>query len=235
MGENLTVKDIAAMIDHSLLRPTLTDEDFMEGIELARRYKCATVCVAPYDVKRSAQLLEGSGVRVSTVVDFPHGSNVTDAKVFEAVRDIENGAGELDMVLAISRLVSGDFDYVEQDIAAVVTIAHERNVPVKVIFENCYLSDDRIVTACAICEKTGADYVKTSTGYGSGGATLDHVRLMRRSCPDSVSVKAAGGIRTLDELLAYRAAGSKMIGTRATSPILEEAATREAQGTLKAI
>lgn len=233
MGKQLTVKDIAGMIDHSLLRPTLTDGEFFEGIELAKTYKCATVCVAPYDAERSAKLLAGSDVRVSTVIDFPHGSNITEAKVFESVKAIENGASELDMVLAISRLVSGDFKYVEEDIRAVVETAHERGAIVKVIFENCYLKKDKIIAACRLSEKAGADYVKTSTGYGTGGATLEDVKLMRENCSPKVAVKAAGGIRTLDELLAYRAAGAKMIGTRATAPILDEAVKREKDGTLK--
>lgn len=235
MAEKTTTKAIAAMIDHSLLRPTLTEQEYLEGIEIARKYLCATVCVAPYDVQRSADLLKGSGVRVSTVVDFPHGSNVTEAKVFEAVKGIENGATELDMVLAISRLVAGDLDYVKQDIAEVVKVAHERDVVVKVIFENCYLNNGQIVTACEMCEEVGADYVKTSTGYGPSGATLEDIRLMRKSCSAAVSVKAAGGIRTLDQLLEYEAAGTRMIGTRSTGPILEEAAAREAAGTLATI
>ncbi|MEW5817251.1 MAG: deoxyribose-phosphate aldolase [Spirochaetota bacterium] len=235
MGNNLSVKDIARMIDHSLLRPTLTDEEYHEGIELALKYKCATVCVAPYDVERSAELLKGSDVLVSTVVDFPHGSNLTEAKVFEAERAIERGARELDMVLAISRLAAGNFDYVEQDIRAVVETAHAKNVVVKVIFETCYLTPEKIVKACRICEKAAADYVKTSTGYGPGGATLEDVRLMRQSVSPKVAVKAAGGIRTLEHVLEYRAAGAKMIGTRATAAILEEAMKREAEGTLKEI
>jgi deoxyribose-phosphate aldolase len=235
MGKVLTVKDIAAMIDHSLLRPTLTNEEFDEGIELARKYECATVCVAPYDVVKSAAGLKGSVVRISTVIDFPHGSNITEAKVFEAEKAMDNGATELDMVLAISRLVSGEYDYVYQDIKAVVDAAHRRNAVVKVIFENCFLTKEQIVKACELSEKAEADFVKTSTGYGTGGATLEDVRLMRESCSEKVAVKAAGGIRTLDQLLEYRKAGSMMIGTRSTAPILDEAVQREKAGTLKEI
>lgn len=230
---SLTVRDIARMIDHSLLRPTLTDEEFLEGIQLASHYHCATVCVAPYDAARSSELLARTGVLVSTVIDFPHGSNVTAAKVFEAQEAVENGARELDMVLAISRLVAGAFEYVEQDVRAVVECAHALGAVVKVIFETCYLSDERIVRGCEICERAGADYVKTSTGYGPAGATLDHVRLMRRICSPPVAVKAAGGIRTLDQVLEYRRAGAKMIGTRATAAILDEASRREAEGGLR--
>jgi deoxyribose-phosphate aldolase len=233
MGKLITVADIARMIDHSLLRPTLTDEEFNEGIELVKKYKCATVMVAPYDVPKAVKALAGTGILVSTVVDFPHGSNLTQAKVFESKLAMDNGASHLDMVLAISRLVAGHFDYVEQDIRAVVEVAHARNIPVKVIFETCYLSEDRIVSACKISEKAGADFVKTSTGYGSAGATLETVRLMRRSCGPKVQVKPAGGIRTLDDVLEYRKAGATMIGTRGTAAILDEAEKREASGTLR--
>jgi deoxyribose-phosphate aldolase len=228
----LTVLDIAQMIDHSLLRPTLTDTEFEEGLDLVRQYECATVMVAPYDVPRAADALAGTPVKISTVVDFPHGSNFTAAKIFEAELAMDNGASHLDMVLAISRLVAGHSDYVEEDIQAVVDAGHARGVPVKVIFETCYLTEDRIVQACQISERAGADFVKTSTGYGPAGATLDLVRLMRRSCSPAVQVKPAGGIRTLDEVLAYRREGASMIGTRATAPILDEAVRREAEGTL---
>jgi len=233
LGQALTVQDIARMIDHSLLRPTLTDEEFCEGIDLAIRYKTATVCVAPYDVPRSVSMLEGSGVRVSTVVDFPHGSNLTVSKVFEAERAMDCGAAELDMVLAISRLVSGQLGYVEQDVRAVVETAHSRGAVVKVIFETCFLTPEMIVAGCQACERAGADYVKTSTGYGPRGASLDDVRLMRENCSPRVDVKAAGGIRTLDDVLCYRQAGARMIGTRATAAILDEAVRRAETGTLR--
>src|SRR5271157_99317 len=229
----LNVSDIARMIDHSLLRPTLTDVEFAEGVELVKKYRCATVMVAPYDVSRAVKELAGTGIKVSTVVDFPHGSNLTEAKVYEAKLAMDQGAGHLDMVLAISRLVAGHFDYVEKDIKAVVETGHARNVPVKVIFETCYLTNEKIVEACKISERAGADFVKTSTGYGPAGATLEAVRLMRQSCSPKVQVKPAGGIRTLDHVLEYRKAGASMIGTRATAAILDEAVKREAQGTLK--
>jgi len=230
--KSLSVFDIAEMIDHSLLRPTLTNEEFQQGIELARKYKMATCCVAPYDVERAYKGLAGSGVLVSTVIDFPHGSNVTAAKVYEAKLAMDNGASSLDMVLAISRLVSGEYEYVEQDIRQVVECAHARDISVKVIFENCFLTKEMIVKACELTEKAGADYVKTSTGYGGGGATLADCYLMRQSTGEKVSVKAAGGIRTLDDVLAYRAIGTRMIGTRASAAILDEAEKRFEQGSL---
>lgn len=228
----LTVFDIAEMIDHSLLRPTLTNEEFAAGIELAKQYKMATCCVAPYDVDRAYKGLEGSGVKVSTVIDFPHGSNLSAAKVFESKLAIENGASSLDMVLAISRLISGEYDYVEDDIRSVVEFAHAQDITVKVIFETCFLTPELIVTACRLTENAGADYVKTSTGYGGGGATLEDCYLMRQSTSDRVEVKAAGGIRNLDDVLAYRAIGTKMIGTRASAEILDEAERRFKSGTL---
>lgn len=233
MGPPLTVTDIAKMVDHSLLRPTLTDAEFDEGIELVKKYRCATVMVAPYDVKKAVQALQNTGILVSTVVDFPHGSNLTESKVFESEKAMDNGAAHLDMVLAISRLVSGHYDYVEEDIRAVVEVAHARGVPVKVILETCYLTPEMIVAACKASERAEADFVKTSTGYGPAGAKLEDVILMRASCSPKVQVKPSGGIRTLDDVLAYRKAGATMIGTRATAAILEEAVRREAEGTLR--
>jgi deoxyribose-phosphate aldolase len=232
MSKQLTVTDIAAMVDHSLLRPTLTDQEFDDGVKLVKKYKCATVMVAPYDVPKAVNVLEGSGILVSTVIDFPHGSNLTAAKVFEANLAMDNGASHLDMVIAISRVVAGHYDYVEEDIRAVVNACHARNVPLKVILETCYLTDEQIVAACQVSEKAGADFVKTSTGYGSAGAYLETVRLMRKSVSPSVQVKPAGGIRTLDDVLEYRKAGASMIGTRGTAAILDEAEKRAAAGAL---
>jgi len=231
-GKVLKVADIAKMIDHSLLRPTLTDVEFDEGIEVVKKYRCATVMVAPYDVKKAVTCLQGTNILVSTVVDFPQGSNLTASKVFESERAIENGAAHLDMVLAISRLVTGHLDYVEQDIRQVVETGHAHGAIVKVILETCYLTPELIVAACELSEHAGADFVKTSTGYGPSGAKLDDVILMRASCSPKVQVKPAGGIRTLDDVLAYRKAGATMIGTRGTALILEEAAVRSANGSL---
>ena len=233
MSKNLTVSDIAKMIDHSLLRPNLTEAEFLEGVELSRKYQVASATVVPFDVARTVKLLEGSGVPVSTVVAFPHGTVPTEVKVFEGRRSIENGAIELDMVMAISRMMVGEYAYVEDDIRAMVELAHTHKAALKVILENCYLTKEMIVKACQLSEKAGADYVKTSTGYGPGGATLEDIKLMRASISPKVKIKAAGGIRTLDEALQYRAAGTDHIGTRGSQAILEEAAKREAEGTLK--
>jgi len=233
--EKVTAKDIAKMIDHSLLRPQLTRQEVIEGCRLAKEYDVASVCVKPCDVQVAAEVLKGSDVLVTTVIGFPHGAHRTDVKVFEAEKAMDDGAVELDMVINIGRLLSREFDYIEQDIKAVVDIAHQRNVIVKVILENYYLTDELKELACKICEKAGADFVKTSTGYGGGGATLEDCYLMRQNTSANVAVKAAGGIRTLDDVLAYRAIGTKMIGTRASAAILDEAEHRFRNATLTEI
>lgn len=229
----LKSKDIAKMIDHSLLRPELTVDQVIEGCKLAKEFDVATVCVKPADVSIAKGVLDGTDVLVTTVVGFPHGSNKTEIKIFEAEEAIKDGAVELDMVLNIGRLLSGDFDYVQKDISAVVNIAHANNTIVKVILENCYLTDELKSTACKICEAAGADFVKTSTGFGTGGATIDDLRLMRGACSPKVRVKAAGGVRTLDGALAVRSVGTVRFGATTTKAILEEAISREASGTLK--
>jgi deoxyribose-phosphate aldolase len=232
MKKSLTVSDIAKMIDHSLLRPNLTETEFIEGVELSARYHVATCSVVPFDIARAVKILEGSGVPVSTVVAFPHGTIPTESKVNEARRSIEDGATELDMVMAISRMMTGEHGYVEDDIRAVSEMAHAQNATVKVIFETCFLTKEMIAKACELSERAGADFVKTSTGYGTSGATLEDIRLMRASCSPKVKVKAAGGIRTLDEVLTYRAAGTDRIATRGSQAILEEAEKRFLDGTL---
>ena len=187
----LTVSDIARMIDHSLLRPNLTEAEFLEGVELSKKFQVATCSVVPFDVARAVKLLEGSGVPVSTVVAFPHGTVPTEVKVFEGKRSIKDGAIELDMVMAISRMMAGDYAYVEDDIRAMAELAHANGAELKVIFENCFLTKEMIVRACQLSEKAGADFVKTSTGYGSGGATLEDIKLMRASVSTKMKIKAA--------------------------------------------
>ena len=228
----LTVKDIAKMIDHSLLNPKFTNDDIRSGCELAKKYGVATVCVRPTDVKLAAELLKDSDVIPTTVIGFPHGSNRTDIKVLEAEKAISDGAMEIDMVLNIGKLLSGEYDYVRQDIQAVCDYAHERNVVVKVIFENCYLSDEQKIIACRLCDETGADFVKTSTGYGTNGATSEDLILMRKHTKPETKIKAAGGIRTLDNALAVRKLGCARFGATATKAILEEATRRFEKGEL---
>ena len=214
--------DIAKKIDHSLLRPELTAEDIRKGCQIARKYKVATVCCAPCDVLAVKELLVGSGVKTTTVVGFPHGYNSTATKVFEAKQAIQDGAVELDMVLNIGKLLSGDYEYVKEDLLAVVDVAHPRNVPVKVIFENYYLTDKLKKIACRLCEEAGADFVKTSTGFAGGGATLEDLKLMRDNVSENVQVKAAGGVRDLDTALKVRKIGCTRFGATRTETIMED-------------
>ena len=224
---NLTSEQVAKTIDHSLLRPEL-DLDFVrEGVELARRYGVASATVRPADVAFAVELLEGSEVFVSTVVGFPHGSSTTATKVFESERALEHGARELDMVLNIGRLRSGRADDVRDDIAAVVDVARANDAIVKVIFENAYLDDGQKELACGLSEEAGAAFVKTSTGFAPGGATIEDLKLMRRCVGPNVQVKAAGGVRTLDALLEVMAVGVTRVGATATETILEEFKTRK--------
>ena len=217
-----TCHDIAQMIDHSLLRPELTDEDVRKGCETAKKYKVATVCCRPSEVASVKQLLQGSDVKTTTVIGFPHGYNKTETKVFEAEQAIKDGALELDMVLNIGRLRSGDYDYVRQDIQAVVEVAHRHNVLVKVIFENYYLTDDEKKVACKISEEAGVDFIKTSTGFAGGGATLEDLQLMRDNVSENVQVKAAGGVRDLEMALKVREVGCTRFGATRTEIIMEE-------------
>ena len=217
-----TCQDIAKMIDHSLLRPELTERDIRRGCEIARKYKVATVCCGPSAVPLVKGLLAGSNVKTTTVVGFPHGYSTTETKVFEAEQAIKNGALELDMVLNVGKLRSGDHDYVKGDIQAVVQVAHRHDVPVKVILENYYLTDEQKKIACHLCEEAGADWVKTSTGFAGGGATLEDLKLMRENVSPKVQVKAAGGVRDLDMAIKVREAGCTRFGATRTETIMEE-------------
>lgn len=222
----MTSNDIARMIDQSLLMPDMTAEDVKNGCALARRFLTASVCVRPCDVALAESMLRGSSVAVGTVIAFPHGYNQTEIKVLEARRAMDDGATELDMVLNIGRLRSGDHNYVCEDIEAVVRAAHQSGVIVKVILETGYLSDEEKVTACRLCVQAGADFVKTSTGFGPGRYTLRDIRLMVEAVEGRCRIKAAGGIRTLADVLAAREAGCNRVGTSAAGPILEEAQQR---------
>ncbi len=223
---DFTYLQIAKMLDHSLLQPTLTDDDLERGCRLAREYDVASVCIKPYAVRRSAELLTGSTVVVGATVGFPHGGHVAAVKVAEARQAMADGARELDMVVNVGKVLSGDWRYVADDIAGVVAAAHGDGALVKVIFENCFLNDAQKERLCRICGEVGADFVKTSTGYGDGGATDDDLRLMRRCSPPRVHVKAAGGVRTFDRLLAVRALGVTRVGATATKAILDECRER---------
>ena len=226
--DNLSERDIAKAIDHSLLRPEL-DDDFVEaGCRLAAEYDVASVCVRPVDVRRAAAILAGTNVKVGTVIGFPHGSSTTATKVYEAHRALEDGATELDMVIDIGALKSGRDTDVQADIAAVVEAAHAGGAIVKVIFENHYLTDDEIVRACHATEAAGAEFVKTSTGFAASGATHEDLALMRASVSDHVQVKAAGGVRTLDALIDVMNLGPTRVGATATAAIIDDFRARKA-------
>ena len=221
-SKTITYEQLAKVIDHSLLRPELTEADVIAGCELAARYHTATVCVRPCDVKLAKKLLKDSDVKVSTTIGFPHGAHVTSTKVAEAQQAMEDGAVELDMVLNIGLLRSGKADAVRDDIKAVCDAAHARGVKVKVIFENAYLTDEQKVLACKLSEEAGADWVKTSTGFAPSGVTLDDLRLMRKNVSEKVQVKAAGGVRTLAMLLDVIDTGANRCGATATAVILDD-------------
>ncbi|HJT76277.1 MAG TPA: deoxyribose-phosphate aldolase [Gemmataceae bacterium] len=218
--------DVARMIDHSLLNPTLTADDLEAGCRLALAYDVASVCILPYYLRRCAAVLRGSGVRASTTVGFPHGGHTTAVKRAEAEQALADGGEELDMVVNVSKVLSGDWGYVRDDIGAVIEVTHAAGRKVKVIFENCYLRDAHKVRLCEICSELGADWVKTSTGYGTGGATMEDLTLMRRHAAPGVQVKAAGGVRDLDTLLRVRALGVTRVGASRTREILDDCRRR---------
>ncbi len=221
-----TYEQIAKMIDHSLLNPVLTDPQLQDGCHLAMRYEVATVCIKPYYLECCAALLKGTGVKPTTTIGFPHGGHTTAVKLVEVKEALIDGAQELDMVINIGKVLSGDWDYVRRDISEVVRAGHQGAALVKVIFENCYLRDEHKITLCEICGEVGADFVKTSTGYAASGATIEDLKLMRANSPARVQVKAAQGVRTLDTLLEMRALGVTRVGATATASILDDCKRR---------
>lgn len=225
---DLTERDIAKAIDHSLLRPELDDAFVEAGCRLAATYDVASVCVRPADVRRAKAILAGTDVAVGTTIGFPHGNHTTEIKVAEARRALADGASELDMVLQIGALKAGRDADVEADIAAVVAVGHAAGAIVKVIFENAYLTDEEKIRACRLTEAAGADFVKTSTGFAPSGATHDDLRLMRANTSPHIQVKAAGGVRTLDALLAVMALGVTRVGATATEKIILDFRARKA-------
>jgi deoxyribose-phosphate aldolase len=219
---NLAYTDIAKMIDHSLLNPALTTHELEAGCRLALAYDVASVCIMPFFLRRCAEMLKGSGVKASTTIGFPHGGHSTRTKRVEAEQALAEGCQELDMVVNISMVLSGNWAYVRDDIQAVTDVAHAAGQKIKVIFENCYLQDEHKIRLCEICGDLPADWVKTSTGYGTGGATLEDLKLMRAHSPVHVQVKAAGGVRDLDKLLEVRQLGVSRVGASRTREILDE-------------
>ena len=228
----ITPHDIAKMLDHSTLQPFLTEEDIRRGCEVALKYDCASVCARPGDMKIVAEMLKGSTVKVCTVIGFPHGNHKSEIKLAEAVAALDDGCTELDMVINIGKMLAGDEKYVQDEIKLIVDAAHARGAMVKVIIETCYLSDEQKKRACELAAEVGADWVKTSTGYGSAGCTLPDLRLMRAAVPASVQVKGSGGIRDLDTVLAARQIGATRCGVSATEKIMQEAEARYARGEL---
>jgi len=223
---DFTYDEIAGMIDHSLLVPFLTDRDLEAGCRLAVEYGVAAVCALPYYLSRCTDLLAGSGVAPTTTIGFPHGANTTAVKVAETERALADGAREVDLVVNISKVLSDDWGYVRDDVGAVVDAAHAGGAKAKVIFENCYLETEHKKRLCRLCGEVGADWAKTSTGFGTGGATLGDLQLMREHCPPQVQIKAAGGIRSLDALLDVRALGADRVGASRTKDILDECRRR---------
>ncbi len=230
---SITPHDIAKMLDHSTLQPYLTEADIRKGCEIALKYDCASVCARPADVPILAEMLGGSDVKVCTVIGFPHGNHHTAIKVAEAKLALDEGCTELDMVINIGKMISGDHDYVREEIRQLADLAHENGAILKVILETCYLTDEQKAVCCKLSTEAGADFVKTSTGYGSKGCTIDDLKLMRTSVPDTMRVKGSGGIRDLDTVLSARAVGASRCGVSATVAIMEEAEKRYAEGTLK--
>jgi len=223
MTPTVPFAELAKMFDHSLLQPTLTDAEMVAGLLLAREYNVASVCIKPYAVRLAAKLLAGSTVQASTTIGFPHGGHVTAIKVAESEIALADGATELDMVVNVGKVLSGEWNAVASDIAAVVRVAHAAGAKVKVIFENAYLKDAHKIELCKICGDVWADWVKTSTGYAESGATTEDLVLMRQHSPPHVQVKAAGGVRTYERLLEVRALGVSRVGATATKVILDEA------------
>ena len=218
-----TYEQLAKSIDHALLGPTLTTADLGQGIQLALTYDVASVCIMPYFLRECADRLAGSTVKTSTTIGFPHGNQSTGMKVAEAEQAIADGCQELDMVVNISKVLSGDWDYVHKEVRVLIELTHAAGQWMKVIFENCYLNDEQKIQLCQICSELNADWIKTSTGFGSGGATADDLKLMQEHTAEHVQIKAAGGIRDLETLIAMRQLGATRCGASNTKEILDAA------------
>ncbi len=214
--------NLASIIDHSVLKPTSTVQDVKDGAAIALQYQTAAYCIRPSDVPLASKLLAGSDVKVCTVIGFPHGTTDTNSKAFEAAEAVRNGAHEVDMVINIGWMLSGDLVAVEDDIRQVVNAARAVNdtTCIKVILETAFLSKDQIVKACEMSESAGADFVKTSTGFAPEGATVENIALMRATVGDRLGVKASGGIRTLEQVEALVVAGASRVGLSGTAEIL---------------
>ncbi len=231
------ITEIAKMIDHSLLAPSMTDAELEKGCEIAKKYNVASVCIKPYAIKEAVEWLKGSDVLVGTVIGFPHGNSSIEVKAFETEQSIQDGAVEIDMVINTGKVMSEDWEYVEKELAGILSITKKHNAILKVIFENDFLPEDKYkIRLCEICTELQVDFVKTSSGFGFvkgadgrysyKGATIEDLKLMRKHSGQHVQVKAAGGVRTLDELLAVKETGVTRVGASATEAIMEEAIQR---------
>ena len=224
--EKLSSAQIAKMIDHALLKPQMNRNEVEVGCKVALKYNTASVCVKPNDVAFCAKIMQGSDVGVGTVISFPHGNSKTNVKLLETETAIKDGAVEIDMVMPIGLVRSGEFAYVQKEVDAMLNLCHKNNALLKVIFENCYLSEGEIILCCEICSDVGVDYVKTSTGFGTYGARVEDLKLMRKYTAPYIKIKASGGIRTLDSFLENYEAGADRQGASSTEAIVEEAIKR---------
>jgi len=226
-----TYEDFAQLIDHSLVRPELSDEQVVEGLELAKRYGVASVSVRPCDIDLAVRTLEGSPVKAGSVSGFPHGSQNTATKLYETRDLLRRGAKEIDMAIAISKLISREFQHVQMELLQMSELCHKEGALLKVILETGYLNEEQTIIACRCCERAEVDFVRTSTGFGPRGCTIEDVKLMRKHVPEEIGVKAAGGLRTVDQVLEVYGLGCTRIGTTSTTVILDEWRARLAANT----
>ena len=224
--KELNYDDIAGMIDHAVLKPNATDKDVKQGAAIALKYNVASLCIRPTDVLLAGPLLEGSDVKLSTVIGFPHGAELINVKMDGAKHALYAGVSELDVVLNIGQLLTGRNGHIREEVRQLTDLVHSHGQKIKIIFENCYLEESHIKTACGICNDAGVDWVKTSTGFGPGGALEADVRIMREFTLPDIGVKASGGIKTLDDLLLFRSLGCSRIGSSATVEILDDLKSR---------
>lgn len=222
---NYTRKQVAQTIDHAVLKPETTDADLQQNAKMCIENGVFSMCVKPCDIKAAKELLKKSDVKVSCVLSFPHGADATPVKVFQAQQAIEDGTDEIDMVMNIGKFLSGDWEYVVNDIRAVVDVAHQHGVLVKVIQESGYLTLEQVAKACELSYDAGADFVKTSTGFGPGKATSEIVEVMIKTVGDRMLIKPSGGIRTWNDAVAFLEQGADRLGVGSTEAVLNGAET----------
>ncbi len=216
-----TKKQVAQTIDHAVLKPDITDAELYANAKMCIDYGVFSMCVKPCDIKTAKELLKKSDVKVSCVLSFPHGADSTPVKAFQAQQAIDDGTDEIDMVMNIGKFLSGDYEYVVDDIKAVVDVAHRHGVLVKVIQESGYLTLDQVAKACELSYEAGADFVKTSTGFGPGKATPEIVDVMIKTVGDRMMIKPSGGIRTWDDAVAFLEQGADRLGIGSTEAVLK--------------